>query len=216
MGLQPADWSVVILGRWNRAILTPNGIAKRLFKLAEAKQVLVAVPLDGVSPYMVRHPTQQIVAMTDEGRLLVQVVKADYKVLGEAMTAGANALTALPETPVSAAGFNINFRSKEVTPEMAALLVPDSEKRFVDAGFKLVVRTLGRSLEHGSGKLNVTVASDEDGFGLSLNFHRDSEVVDELKQWLQTPVAQVEETVNKILDAFGLDIEEVKDDANPE
>ena len=90
MGLQPADWSVVILGRWNRAILTPNGIAKRLFKLAEAKQVLVAVPLDGVSPYMVRHPTQQIVAMTDEGRLLVQVVRADYKVLGEAMTAGAN------------------------------------------------------------------------------------------------------------------------------
>jgi hypothetical protein len=216
MALQRTDWSVVILGRWNRAILTPNGIAKRLFKLDEAKQVLVAVPLDGVSPYMVRHPTQQIVAMTDESRLLIQVAKPDYETLGHAMTAGVNALTSLPETPVSAAGFNINFRSKEVTSKMASLLLSESEKALVDAGFRPVARILGRSLEHGAGTLNVTVAGGVDGFGLTLNFHRGTEVLDELKQWLQTPVEQLKGTVKKVLDAFGLDIEEIRNDADAE
>ena len=216
MAVQPADWSVVIAGRWNRAILTPSGIAKRLFGLSEGKPVEVAVPLDGVSPYIVKHPMQQIAAMTDEGRLLIRASRPDYETLGHAMAAGVNALASLPETPVSAAGFNINFRSKEVTSEMASLLVSESEKALVDAGFKPVARTLGRSLEHGAGALNVTVAGSVDSFGLSLNFHRASEVVDELKQWLQTPVEQVKEAVTKVLRALGLDVEEVSNDANTE
>lgn len=69
MGLKATEWSVVVVGRWNRAILTPNGIAKRVFKLAELSQMVVAVPLDGVSPYIVKNPDQKIAATTDEGRL---------------------------------------------------------------------------------------------------------------------------------------------------
>jgi hypothetical protein len=216
MALQPADWSVVILGRWNRAILTPHGIAKWLFRLGEGKPVEVNVPLDGVSPYIVKHPMQQIVVMTDESRLLIQVAKANYQTLWHAMAAGVNALTALPQTPVYAAGFNINCRSKEVTSQMAYLLVSESEKALVDAGFKPLARTVGRSLEHGAGTLNVTVTGGEDGCGLSLNFHRGSEVVEELREWLQTPVEQVEATVKKVLDTFGLDIEEIRNDADAE
>ena len=215
MVLQPADWGVVIVGRWNRAILTPNGIAKRLFKLGEEKQVRVAVPLDGVSPYLVGHPSQQIVVMTDESRLLVQVEKPVYDELGNAMMAGVNAMIALPETPVTAAGYNINFHSKELTPEMAALLVAEPEKSLVDAGFSTVARTVGRSLEHDEGRLNVTV-SGEDGFTVSLNFHRSSEVIDELRQWLQTPVEHVKQTVERVLAALKLDIEEAQNDANAE
>jgi len=161
MALQPTDWSVVIMGRWNRAILTPKGIAKRLFMLGEAEQVPVLVPLDGVSPYVVKHPTEEILVMTDESRLMIQVGKPDYATLGHAMKAGVNALTALPETPVIAAGININFGSQEVTPQMASLLVSESEKPLIDADFKPVARTISRSLEYGLGALNVTVTSSK-------------------------------------------------------
>ena len=216
MALQPTDWSIVIVGRWNRAILTPSGIAERLFGLDEGKPMEVAVPLDGVSPYIVKHPTQQIAAMTDESRLLIQVRKPDYETLEHAMTAGVNALTSLPVTPVSAAGFNINFRSKEITSQMASLLLSESDKVLVAAGFKPVARTLGWSLEHGAGRLKVTVTGGEDVFDLSLNFHRGTEVHDDLKQWLRTPVGQLEGIVEKVLDAFGLDIEEIRNDADAE
>lgn len=216
MALQPTDWSVVIAGRWNCAILTPNGIAKRLFRLKEDQKVLVAVPLDSVSPYIVKHPTQEIRAMTDEGRLLIQATRSDYETLGYAMTAGVNALTSLPETPVSAAGFNVNFRTEEVSPETASLLVSESEKALVDAEFKLTTRIFGRSIEYGAGTLNVTMKGSDDSFSLSLNFHRGSKILEELKQWLQVSVEHVEETVGKILGAFGLDIEEIRNDADGE
>lgn len=216
MALQPADWSVVIIGRWNRAILTPSGIRKRLFQLEEATQVRVAVPLDGVSPYMVGHPTQQIIVLTEEGRLRIQVERADYETLEQAMVVGANALTALPETPVTAAGFNVNFRSKETTTKMASLLLSESEKALVNSMCEPLARTVGSSLKHDEGKLNVTLTGSEDGFGLSLNFHRGSERVDELKQWLQMPVENVKTTTRRVLAAFELDVEEVSDDADTE
>lgn len=216
MALRSAEWDVVIVGRWNRAILTPFGIRKHLFKFEEATQVRVLVPLDGLSPYLVGHPTQHIVVMTDEGRLRVQVEKPDYEALGHAMTAGMNALAALPETPVSAAGFNVNFSAKEATPQMAALLVSKSDSVLVTAGHKPVARTVGISLEHGAGRLNITMTGEGGGFGLSFNFHRGSEDAKELAKWLQTPVDQIEGAVNSVLGALGLYIEEVSDDANAE
>ena len=33
MPLEPYDWNVVVLGRWDRALLTSQGIASRLFQL---------------------------------------------------------------------------------------------------------------------------------------------------------------------------------------
>jgi hypothetical protein len=59
MALSPERWSVVIIGRWNRAILTPAGIAKRVFGEPETKLMDVEVPLDGLSPYRVRHPEKK-------------------------------------------------------------------------------------------------------------------------------------------------------------
>jgi hypothetical protein len=214
MTVQPTEWNVVIVGRWNRAILTPGGIGKRLFGLGEGKLVEVAVPLDGVSPYLVKHPEQQILVMTDESRLLIQAAKPDYETLSHAMAAGFNALSNLPETPVTAAGFNLSFASKEVDPEMASLLVCGSETAIVDVGFNVVGRSLSRSLQYEGGRLNVTMVSGDEGFNLTLNFHRGSERVDDLKTWLQTPVSQVEEAANKVVRALGLDIQEVRDDTN--
>ena len=52
MNVQPSEWSVIILGAWNPAILTPGGIAQRIFKGACGEHpVDVQVPLDGLAPY---------------------------------------------------------------------------------------------------------------------------------------------------------------------
>jgi hypothetical protein len=52
---QPFNWDVVIVGFWNRAILTPNGIAKRLFKLPEGSGIEVLVPVNSLEPSQVKH-----------------------------------------------------------------------------------------------------------------------------------------------------------------
>jgi hypothetical protein len=206
MAVQALDWSVVIVGRWNRAILTPAGIAKRVFK-ADQKQIFVAVPLDGVSPYQVRHPDHKIIAMTDENRLHIQVLKMDYETLGHAMEAGVNALLALPETPVSAAGFNINFHSEDVSSDLAALLVADIDRDLAKLEYPVVARSITRSFEDGSGTLNITVSGKDPSFDIGCNFHRASADYKELVEWMQTPTEQAKKAVERVLALLHIDLE---------
>lgn len=207
MAVQPHSWTVVIVGRWNRAILTPAGIATRVFK-DDPKQIFVAVPLDGVSPYQVKHLSQNIVAMTDETRLLIATENTDYETLGYAMKAGVNALHSLPETPVVAAGFNINFHSTDVPPEIATLLAANVDTNLADLGHPIVARGVVRSFEYGRGRLNVTVSWESDGFGLVCNFHRGSTTPSDLIEWLQTPTEEVKRTVQRVLDLLKIELEE--------
>ena len=174
MVIRPTDWSVVIAGRWNRAILTPAGIAKRLFNISESSQILVAVPLDGLSPYQVRHPEHDIVAMTDENRLIIMANKNTYACLGHAMDAGVNALEQLPATPVAAAGFNVNYHCSEVPPELGKLFEAAVDSRLAGISQDFKSRSIMRSLGYTNGALNVTLSWDNAGFKLQCNFFRPS------------------------------------------
>lgn len=212
MPLKAADWNVIIVGRWNRAILTPAGIAKRVFKLDDPKQVMVAVPLDGVSPYQVQHPTQNIIAMTDETRLRIHLVEPGYEALDYAKLSGICALESLPETPVAAAGFNIDFHAPELSPEQASLVSSSVDTRLAGLGCAIAGRTLARSLEYEGGRLNVNITGALEEFKLCCNFHRSSENMDELKAWLATPLDGVQSIVEGILAALDLQIEETEDE----
>jgi hypothetical protein len=213
MGLSPTGWSVVIVGRWNRAILTPAGIAKRVFKLA-ANEVMVLVQLDGISPHLVRHPEHGIIAMTDEGRLQLHVDDATYETLAHAMQCGVNALSSLPETPVSAAGFNVNFESPELTPHMAGLLAGEMDKSFADLGYRIAGRTVSRSAELAEGRLNITLTGENGTFKVLANFHRSSTECGDLKSWLQMPIGNVKTIIENVVQALGLDMKELSDESN--
>jgi hypothetical protein len=56
MPLKPYDWNVVVLGHWNQAILTPQGIAERLFQLPSETEIGIEVPMDAIGPFRVKRP----------------------------------------------------------------------------------------------------------------------------------------------------------------
>ena len=212
MMIRPVDWSVVIAGRWNRAILTPAGIAKRLFGIDNASQIRVAVPLDGVSPYQVRHPEHGIVAMTDDNRIIILATRNTYENLKHAMAAGVNALRELPVTPVTAAGFNVNYFSEGITTEIAGLFEAVIDKTVSELGKPVRARSITRSLEYGRGVLNFTLSLDQAGFKLQCNFNLDSKNDEELKTWLQSPLGEAEVIVGQIVAKLGLEIGETEHD----
>jgi hypothetical protein len=211
MGLSPVDWSVVIAGRWNRAILTPAGIASRLFRTGDQEQLAVLVPLDGVSPFIVRDIGGDVSVMTDESRLLIRVENMTYDCLEKAMTYGVNALESLEHTPVSAAGFNVNYQSDDLPTEAAMLIAADIDRRLSNVPQKVVSRAVGRSFEFGLGQLKLALTAEEQSFKVLGNFHRASTEVGDLKTWLSTPVADIRSAIEKLLNAFDLHIEESHD-----
>src|SRR5262245_15714431 len=108
MPLEPYDWNVVVLGRWNRAILTPQGIASRLFQLPPETEIGIEVPIDAIGPFRVSHG--KLTVMVSEAQLMVEARENNFPSLERAMRVARRAMEDLPRTPVFAAGFNIRVQ----------------------------------------------------------------------------------------------------------
>ena len=216
MNVEPFNWDVVIVGYWNRAILTPNGIAKRLFKLAEGTGIQVAIPVNLFEPAQIEH--DGIVVRVEERRLIIATENPSYESLNNAMQTGCNALRDLPETPVFAAGFNIRFKISDHALEFDQIAQSLLDTQLSDAGYEIISRGLIRRIRvKGSifekGVANVLVHKKEDSaVRIELNFHRDSNSVTDLTEWLNVSAANLQAEVKKILKSMSLNIEEIEDE----
>lgn len=206
MALRPIDWSVRIPGRWNRAILTPQGISTHVLGLELGVEISVRVPMDGASPYLVRHPDKKVVAFTDTVGLSIICEEMNYECLAAAMECGVGAMGSLPVTPFLAAGFNIDYVTDEVTPDLAELVANDTDS-CIAQGHDIIGRLIKRSLAYEGGTLNITIECTSDQFKLSCNFHKESSDKEALQAWLKTPTERARDVVEELLICLELEVE---------
>jgi len=208
MSLVPSRWNVVVVGHWNRAILTPSGISRRLFGLEEGTPVEVLVPIDAIGPYQVKHDSVIVIARSD--RLIVEVSDATFEQLGIAKSIASKAVSELPETPFSAAGINIGYRVDGLEGALQEITSHNSDSRLSDGDFKIVGRLHQRTLEYGEGVINVKVErTNDEPYSIEFNFHRKSSEKSELKAWLDKPIAMFQSQSRALLnDYLGLELEE--------
>jgi hypothetical protein len=213
MGFQPFNWSVVIRGYWNLAILAPGRIAEKIFGLERATSVPVKVPLDVTIPCEVEHPNGTISVAAHSTQLVFNLIVKDYNALEAAMSAACNALRWLPETPVTAAGFNVNYKTDELSEGMVKMYTKDDIDRALgELDYDIATRSVARTLQHKSGKVNITVRGDTNHFEFLCNFHRDSKKNEDLIEWLSTPIEDIRGQVTQLLEKFELNVEETSDD----
>ncbi len=152
--------------------------------------------------------------MTDETRLLVRLENFDSTTLSDAMEAGVNALVSLPETPVAAAGVNIDFSSAGSDSEPTPLLDSAIDANISELGHTICARTTNRSLEYKGGRLNLAISSEDDELKVDCNFTRTSSDRKELEEWLEIPADDMLETAKAVIASMGLVIKETEDDAH--
>lgn len=207
---QPFNWDVVIVGFWNRAILTPNGIANRLFKLPKGSGIEVLVPVNSLEPSQVKH--NEIFVRVEKRQLIIGTDKPSYEELIKVMKTGCNALQDLPETPVFAAGFNVRFKIDDY-PEFEEITQSSIDTQISDAGYEIVSRGLTRKIRRQGGILNLRVRKDEkDEIITELNFHRDSNNITDLINWLSISEIELRNEVTQILGTVSLRFEEINDE----
>ncbi len=197
MPAQPENWNIIISGAWNLAILTPDGIRKRLFRLPEGTPLQLEIAIDQPGLFRVIHDG---VIVAPSSQLLEVVVQThDLASLEKASHIGQTALKALPETPVAAAGVNIRYAVKALPDELMDLLKTPIDDAYSDEGFTIEGALTRRSLAHAPGVVNVEISQGREGAGTVLmNFHCASSSSDELCQWL-TKVSEFWEVAQRIL-----------------
>ena len=178
MPIVPEEWSVVIIGALESG--HPDSIWDRQapFDLPVGTQVEVHVPIDVLAPFKVRH--EGIDVMAGHDRLIINPEKCDDPNLSKAMRIAQKALKELPETPVSAAGFNFKFKSKKSVPVLAAVVSHDVDWEFADHNLPVLSRAITRFAKWREGEIRLTVSQESDqsyeillkfpqGFGLHGN-----------------------------------------------
>lgn len=180
-----SEWNVVINGAWNLSILTPKGIATRLFGLEPGVPVEVQVALDQAATIRVIHDTIRVSPIS--GRLMVDPVgDVTPERLAQSAQVAIGALRQLPQTPISACGVNIRYQYDELPATLIDVARSVVDDRLADAGHRIVERFVRRTLPYNDGVVNVEVIEKADVSGLvAFNFHRDSVVPDEHIAWLQ-------------------------------
>lgn len=206
---EPPIWNVVVLGAWNRAILTPGGISTRLFGLPKGSRIEVLVPIEGLEPPKVMH--EGLIVTASSSRLEVQMKQTGYECMRKALDTATKALEDLPETPVRAAGYNIRYDIPTTELEDSDT-VQSPLNALSDHGYEVVSHGLLHQVRFGKGVINLKTVIEGGRLNLELNFHRDSEDRGELIKWLGIPVDKVKEQVSKLTSAFGIHITE-KDNA---
>ncbi len=210
MALTPYGWSVVVIGKWNPAILTPAGVNKHVFKLHEDTPLSVQIALDGYSPYKVGLPDEDIFTVVDSNQLLLDIVNKDFLTLEKGKKFAINALQGLPETPIRAAGWNVNYKNTEVSSMISSVLTTDIDNAFSDENFSISARRLGRTFKFHNGVINMMLTRvDTDGYTINLNFHKNSQSSADLKKWLEIPITEVEKVVKKFIKIFEEEVLEV-------
>lgn len=183
MATLPFEWNVVIMGSWNEAILTPDGIRKRLFQLPDGTPVDVQVAVDRPVPHRVHY--DGLIVTPSSSALIISVHQCDSQSLQKACALAKNALLSLPETPLTAAGINIRYQIEELPDELLQLIETPIDGTFSDSGYVIKKRRTHRSLEFQPGEINIELSQEQTTAGeVLLNFHLDSQELVRVQEWL--------------------------------
>jgi hypothetical protein len=180
---KPIDWNVMVVGAWNRAILTPAGIAQRLFQLSPDTPIDIEMAFD--RPGFMRAVHDGIAVEPRSNGLAVSPALPTLPNLTRAAQVAARALASLPDTPVSAAGVNLRFAYDPAPSLVAEALASPLDRRFSDADFQVKGRVAKRTVTWRDGVLNFDLIEQDSKAVVQFNFHRDSAVPADLRAWLE-------------------------------
>ncbi len=86
---------------------------------------------------------------------------------------------------MTGAGVNLRYRFESVPDELLKALQSTLDDSLSEADQRIIGRALKRSVSWRQGQLNIEVVEDEkSGATVVLNFHRQSQVAQELQEWI--------------------------------
>jgi len=188
--MHPSDWNIVILGAWNRAILTPAWIQEIVFALPHGSTVDVLVPMDTMfAPFQVHD--KGLTVIPAPGQLILQLTEPTEALLTRAMEASRRAMQDLPRTPLQACGLNLRYAAPELPLALLERSRCKTEQLFSNHGYELQMRRRGETLSFKEGTMSVIADIPTTGpCTVTLNFERQSQDRTDLLNWLSRGAAE--------------------------
>jgi hypothetical protein len=198
----PKNWNIVILGFWNKAILTPNFISEKIFRNQPGTIYDIDVPIDLLGPPRVKY--ENFVVVVESNQLIIETTNCTVENLKKAMDYAKNAIIELPVTPFIAAGFNIRYEFDDIDPRVLSKI---TESKIDDvlsiSDYEIINKIIKRTLKYKDGTINVYINYlNNKKLELQINFNLISNKEEQLKEWISINESELNSEIEKINKIF--------------
>jgi hypothetical protein len=165
-----SDWTLVLAGRWNVDILSPDWVAQTIF---DATNCEIQMTLDGVRNSL-SYIFEDVVFFPQDNRVVLNVRRADEKCLRAAENAALKLTQALPVTPVKGVGFNFGYTEDNPDSELLKLFQSEDTAKLLDLSLQEERITIAKQMKFGNSILTLSLISFEGRVDVILNYHFDT------------------------------------------
>ena len=159
-------WTIVILGRWNVGIFTPEWLTKNVF---ESPQVTLELGMDPLLPRRITEGGTTLIP-TDSSLILAPSELSDAS-LTRMERIACKILGALKHTPVSAVGMNFAYRVTSAPAQLLEQFPGIHANEFADQQLVIRARDFGWVMEYEGYVLNLTCHIERQDLFIKFNFH---------------------------------------------
>ncbi len=182
MEINPNSFSIVVSGRWNKAILTPTWTAENIFGL-ESMKVEFTIDNNISSRYL----SDNNIFIVDSKRVTLIAKDNQDEILRNSEAIVRTLTQTLTHTPVSGLGFNFEYivDTEEEKEKLFKLVEFSDIDDLAKANYEIGIRQVSRELLYEGNKINfVIMLSKDNNFTISFNFHNDAESCEQISELL--------------------------------
>lgn len=161
------DWTIVIVGNWNVAILNPDWVAEKVF---EEEEITVEV-MFGAGQTGLKLGCGPVQLTPTPGRVIISAASTND--VDKAERAAVRLLGNLPVTPVTSVGVNFGFVESDPSPELLSLFDLNDKSLISNEGWVIGETSIIRRLRLDDQTLNLRVTHGESDVFFHANFHWD-------------------------------------------
>lgn len=169
MKIIEGSWSVVIVGKWNRYILTPEWVGKNIF---EKEEIEVEFPINKpeLSP---RYKSDNIIFLPAIHRcqFIAQEPYDNNDLLEKICILSNKLVKILKYTPLSAIGVNFGFEEDISNFSRLEIFSLNDQSDFSDQNFEISFTEIKRQLKINNKLLNLSLSHNNEKVFIDFNFH---------------------------------------------
>jgi hypothetical protein len=190
-------WNIVILGKWNTNIFTPDWLARNAFETPEMK---IEYPIEPGIPPRITSLTTRITPAPNQ--VIITPTELDEASMKRMESIACKLLDVLPHTPISNTGMNFAYRFTDVSDTNLLDHFPFvDDNAFADKGMDLESRSFSRRLRCENRQLNFKTEIHADEAHFFFNFHADTPTAEEAHRSIEGQFILLKGVAENILES---------------
>lgn len=173
MKIKDESYSVVLVGKWNKYILSPEWSAGNIFNV-ERLQVEFGINVGLPS----RYSANNIRMVPTDDAVVFSALAYDDDTLALLEELPVSLLQKLKFTPIVACGINFGFSENIEDTDVSELFNFSDNSKLIEMGCVIDSNSISRSLMFGDKQLNLNISQLDSKVNFEFNFHYDVKSVD--------------------------------------